>query len=172
MAQLREESGWHGGAGAGTMRRYLAGEHHPHHSLAPRVAYVAMSGGTVVGYIAGHRTTRFGCAGELQWLLVAPTQRRGTVASGLLAALATWFSAQGATRVCVNVAPENVPARRFYSRHGAMDLSEYWMVWSDVAVAARATNLISRPAGERIVDADVSAQCDANRIAPALRPRS
>jgi hypothetical protein len=40
-----------------------------------------------------------------------------------------------ATRVCVNVAPENLRARRFYARHGAAPLSEDWMVRDDIAVA-------------------------------------
>jgi len=137
MAELRLASGWEGGAEAGTMRRYLAGEHHPQHALAPRAAFLAESSGTIVGYIAGHRTTRFGCAGELQWLLVAQAQRGGPAAALLLAALANWFVAQGVARVCVNVAPDNAPARRFYARYGAARLSEFWMAWPDVAAAAR-----------------------------------
>ena len=136
MAELRTTSGWTGGAGAETMRRYLAGKHHPQQALAPRVAFVAQAEATLAGYIAGHRTTRLGCAGELQWLLVAPAHRGGPVAAGLLAALAGWFVAQGAERVCVNVAPENDPARRFYARRGAVVLTEHWMVWPNVGAAA------------------------------------
>lgn len=60
MAQLRETSGWQGGAEAETMLRHLAGEHHPQHGLMPRMAFVAESAATMVGYIAGHRTTRSG----------------------------------------------------------------------------------------------------------------
>lgn len=140
MAELRTASGWAGGAGAETMRRYLAGEHHPQQALAPRAAFVAEAAGALAGYVAGHRTTRFGCAGELQWLLVAPGHRGGPVAAGLLTALAAWFVAQGAERVCVNVAPENAAARRRYARCGAVALSEHWMVWPDVGgvLAARA----------------------------------
>jgi predicted GNAT family acetyltransferase len=135
LASLRDASGWTGGAGAETMRRYLAGAHHPQHALPPRAAIVAEADEAVVGYVAGHRTTRFGCAGELQWLLVAPAYRGGEVAAGLLAAMAAWFLAQGAARVCVDVAPENVVARRLYARHGAEPLSEYWMVWPDISAA-------------------------------------
>lgn len=138
MAELREASGWAGGAGAAVMGRYLAGTHHPQQALAPRAAFVAEDAGGIVGYVAGHRTTRLGCTGELQWLLVAPIRRGGRVAAELLAALAAWFGEQGATRVCVNVAPENLRARRFYARHGAANLSEHWMVWPDISVAVRA----------------------------------
>jgi GNAT superfamily N-acetyltransferase len=138
MAELRAASGWGGGAAGETMFRYLSGVHHPRQALAPRAAFVAESEGGVVGYIAGHRTTRFGCAGELQWLLVAPARRGGSVAATLLQALATWFVQQGASRVCVNVASGNVRARRFYARHGAVELSDHWMVWPDIEVATRA----------------------------------
>ncbi|HMA02553.1 MAG: N-acetyltransferase family protein [Gemmatimonas sp.] len=144
MAELREASGWQGGAGAEIMRRYLAGEHHPQHAFTQRAMFVAESGGTIVGYIAGHLTTRLGCEGELQWLLVAPAHRGGLAAARLLVALARWFATVGVNRVCVNVAPENTQARRFYRRYGAEELSEYWMVWSDVVVAARVAEAMHR----------------------------
>lgn len=136
MARLRNESGWTGGAGEDTMRRYLAGEHHPRHALAPRVAFVAEAGRDVVGFAAGHRTTRFGCDGEVQWLLVADSWRGRRVGAALLAALAEWFQELHVARVCVNVAPENAPARRLYARLGAEDLSEYWMVWPQIGTVA------------------------------------
>jgi GNAT superfamily N-acetyltransferase len=114
------------------MRLYLVGEHHPRHALAPRGAFLAVSDTDVVGYIAGHLTTRFGCEGELQWLLVAPTHRGGPTATRLLRRLAGWFARHGASRVCVNVASDNSRARGFYHRHGAEELSPHWMVWGDI----------------------------------------
>ncbi|HET7228804.1 MAG TPA: GNAT family N-acetyltransferase [Longimicrobium sp.] len=137
MARIREVGGWAGGAGASTMAKYLAGEHHPQHALAPRVIFVAEQGAGIVGYIAGHRTTRFDCDGELQWLFVLPEQRGSGAADRLLRALAEWFIAQDARRVCVNVEPENARARRFYHRHGAETLHPYWLVWPDISVARR-----------------------------------
>ena len=84
MASLRERSGWGGGASEAVMRLYLAGEHHPQHARSARVAFLAEFDGAAVGYIAGHLTTRFGCDGELQWLLVAPCHRGGPTATRLL----------------------------------------------------------------------------------------
>jgi GNAT superfamily N-acetyltransferase len=43
-----------------------------------------LAGDAVVGYIAGHRTTRHHCAGEVQYLFVAPAYRRRGVATALL----------------------------------------------------------------------------------------
>jgi ribosomal protein S18 acetylase RimI-like enzyme len=136
MARIRDAGGWSGGAPAATVARYLAGEHHPQHARGPRIIYVAEDGGSMVGFIAGHLTTRFECDGELQWLFVAPERRGGTAASQLLHQLAAWFRDHAAPRVCVNVEPENVRARRFYQRHGATELNEHWLMWPDIARAA------------------------------------
>jgi GNAT superfamily N-acetyltransferase len=138
MARLREASGWSGGALENTMLRYFAGEHHPQQALASRVGFVAKAGETMTGFIAGHRTTRFDCDGELQWLLVAPTSRGGPTAGRLLGELAAWFAREGVTRVCVNVAIDNDRARRFYARYGAVELGEHWMVWQDITALAAA----------------------------------
>ena len=115
------------------MRRYLAGEHHPQQALLPRRMWVAAETvvGAPIGYVAGHLTRRFGCDGELQWIYVVPEHRGTRVASELLCLLATWFAQQGARRVCVDVGNER--ARRFYKRHGAVDLNEHWLVWNDIS---------------------------------------
>jgi GNAT superfamily N-acetyltransferase len=132
MARIRAEGGWLGGAPAERMARYLAGEHHPQHALAPRVIYVAEEGTSMAGFIAGHLTRRYGCDGELQWIFVVPEQRGGAIAQLLLRRLAAWFLDQRARRICVDVDPENRPGRRFYRRHGAQDLNEHWLVWPDI----------------------------------------
>jgi len=49
----------------------------------------------------------------------------------LIATMARWFVQQEARRVCVDVDPKNVVARRSYAKHGAMRLNEHWMVWED-----------------------------------------
>lgn len=140
VAALREASGWTGGAREEVVRRYLEGTHHPQGALAPRTLLLAERDGALVGYVAGHRTTRLGGEGELQWLLVAPDARGEGVADALLGMLARWFEGEGIARVLVNVAPENAAARRFYARLGAQPLDAHWMAWADVgaAVGARA----------------------------------
>lgn len=112
---------------------YLDGKHHPQKALLPRVAFIALDGNAVVGYIAGHLTERYACEGELQYLWVAIAHRGCSIATHLLHLLAKWFNHQGATRVCVDVLPENVVARSFYKRHRALDLNTHWLVWDDFA---------------------------------------
>jgi ribosomal protein S18 acetylase RimI-like enzyme len=115
---------------------YMGGTHNPQDSLAPRTTYVALIGGEVVGYVAGHLTRRFGCDGEVQHLWVAPAQRQRGIGSELLRRQRSWFAAQGAEKVCVNVAVDNAPAQAFFRRHGAQNLREHWLAWGDVTGAA------------------------------------
>ena len=137
MALARAAGHWTGGASASVMARYLAGEQHPQQALLPRVAYVAEAGREVVGFVAGQLTRRFGCPGEVQWLFVARAHRRGTIATALLHRLAVWFAERSASRVCVNVAPDNFRARAFYVRQGAGVLNEHWLEWTNIAAAVQ-----------------------------------
>ena len=134
MVRIRTEGGRERGASEDRMARYLAGEHHPQHALPPRIIYVALQGDSLVGYIAGHLTRRYACDGELQWIYVLPECRGSGVAPELLRRLAAWFAEQKAERICVDVDPANTIARRFYTRHGAVELNKHWLVWDDIKV--------------------------------------
>ena len=116
------------------MAAYLDGQHHPQHALAPRMAVVALAEEQVIGYIAGHATTRHGCSGEVQYLYVAPDYRRSGVARRLLASLADWFCIRDIHRVCVNADAGAVP---FYVALGARPLNEHWYVWEEIAFLVR-----------------------------------
>jgi len=111
--------------------RYLRGEHSPQQALPARAAFVAEQDGSVVGFVSGHRTKRNGCDGELQWMNVASEHRKRGIAGLLLETIANWFVQQEARRVCVNVDPKNAAARRLYTKYGAQQLNDHWMVWQD-----------------------------------------
>ncbi len=111
--------------------RYLRGEHSPQQALPTRTALVADDDGTVVGFVSGHLTRRYGCDGELQWINVAREHRGHGIAGLLMEAVSDWFLEQGARRICVNVAPGNVPALGLYKKYGAQRLNDHWMVWQD-----------------------------------------
>jgi GNAT superfamily N-acetyltransferase len=118
----------------GRIGRYLTGEHSPQHAQAARQIFVAVEDGAVLGFVAGHRTSRFGFDGELQWIDVVQDRRRSGIAGVLIRKIAVWFVQQSAFRVCVNVAEENFAARGLYAKHGAQPLSEQWLVWDDIRV--------------------------------------
>jgi GNAT superfamily N-acetyltransferase len=131
MVTLREPDFQAGPADA-RMAAYLRGEHHPQQARMPRVMYVAEDGGAIVGYIGGHLTRRYGCDGELQYLYVAPGHRRTGVASVMLEMIWQWFRRRNASRICVDVEPDNTRARAFYASHGTTNLSSHWLVWPDI----------------------------------------
>ena len=79
-------------------------------------------------------TRRYDCEGELQYLYVAPPHRRNGIASELLTLLAGWFTERDASRVCVDVEPDNATARTFYACRGASDLNPHFLVWGDIGV--------------------------------------
>lgn len=112
--------------------RYLNVEQSPKEALSGRAAFVAVEGETIVGFVAGHRTRRYGCAGELQWINVTVERRRHGIAGLLLVTMAGWFVEQNALRVCVNVEPANAVARELYEKYGARTFHECWMVWEDI----------------------------------------
>lgn len=112
---------------------YLEGEIRPRHALAPRRCYVVVEESSVVGFVAGHLTRRYGCEGELEWINVIAERRGSGVASELLRRLAGWFVEQKAFRVCVDVDPSNTTGRAFYTRHGAERLNAHWLVWNDIS---------------------------------------
>jgi GNAT superfamily N-acetyltransferase len=112
--------------------QYMDGTNSPREALRPRVLYVAMGDDALAGIIAGHLTRRHGCDGELEWIDVAPVHRGTGVATELLDHLARWFVSQHAVRICVDVDPKNVRARRFYARCGAKPLNPHWLVWDDI----------------------------------------
>lgn len=115
------------------MAAYFDGRHHPQQALPQRVGYVAMEGGAVVGYIAGHLTTRNQCDGEVQYLFVASSYRRRGIATNLLHLLAEWFVKQSARKVCVAIARDSpVEARPFVESVGAVPLQRNWHGWNDI----------------------------------------
>ena len=135
MAQCRLVDATDNGAIDPRMAAYFDGQHHPRQALAPRIGYVALRSDTVIGYVAGHLTTRNACSGEVQYLFVAPAYRRHGIGTALLRLLAEWFHAQGAQRVCVAVALDSPQeARPFFESLGASQLKKNWLAWQNIAV--------------------------------------
>jgi len=115
------------------MAAYLDGQHHSQQPLRQRVAYLALAKDEVIGYIAGHRTTRHGCAGEVQYLFVSPAFRRRGVAIRLIRLLAQWFRMQRVQKVCVAIAGDGpVEFRPFYESLGAAPMRRFWYGWEDI----------------------------------------
>ena len=112
--------------------KYHLGGQNPQYALKPRVMFVACIGKNIVGFIAGHLTTRLNCEGELEWINVRNEYRSRGVASQLVKLLMKWFAEQHAFMICVD--PGNEGSRIFYKKIGAENLNEHWMYWKDIRV--------------------------------------
>lgn len=131
MAQLRAQTKGTQAFWTERIRQYLRGEHSPQMALGNRSAFVAAEAGKVIGFVAGHRTRRFDCEGEVQWIDVDHQQRGFGIGYRLMAQIGAWFESQNARRICVNVDTDNMPARKLYEKCGAQPLSDAWMIWED-----------------------------------------
>jgi GNAT superfamily N-acetyltransferase len=107
------------------------GEYLPEEVAQDRTILIAEDEGTPVGFVAGHRTRRFGCDGELQWVNVARERRGLGIGAMLIRKIGFWFVEQGVQRICVDVEPDNAVARGLYSRCGAKPFKPYWMIWEN-----------------------------------------
>ena len=119
---------------------YMKHKLHPFQALRPRILFIATEADKIVGFIAGHLTSRLGCKGELQWINVIPEYRSKGISSELLRILAAWFVEKKALKICVDVDPENTTAQKFYRRHGAKSLNEHWLYWEDISVVLEERN--------------------------------
>jgi len=122
------------GAADSRMAAYFDGQHHPQQALPARVGFAAFEADSMIGYVAGHLTTRHGCAGEVQYLFVAPAYRRRRIATALVGLLAAWFQEQGAARVCVCLDDDSPAARPFYANLGAIPIKRLWYAWDDIGI--------------------------------------
>jgi len=138
MAALRAEAWESAVFWEPRIQRYLSGE--PRLAMPARAVFVAVEAGSLVGFVAGHRTTRFRCDGELQWINVAQKGRQREVAGLLIGTIAHWFIGQGALQICVDVEPKNSAARALYAKFGARQLNDHWMVWDDIRTATVPSN--------------------------------
>ena len=124
----------------GRVRGYLEGTHSPRQALPERAVWVALGEDRVIGLVAGHRTCRFECDGELQWIDVAREFRGRGIADRRVGTMLSWFRQRNLYRVCVNVASENAIARNLYAKHGAVPKSAGWMEWRDLRQSTFSTH--------------------------------
>jgi GNAT superfamily N-acetyltransferase len=103
----------------------------PEEDTQGRTILIAEDDDTPVGFVAGHRTRRFGCDGELQWVNVVRESRGRGIGVLLIQQIGCWFVEHGVWRICVDVEPDNAVARRLYSRCGAKPFKPCWMIWEN-----------------------------------------
>ncbi|MDE1156261.1 MAG: GNAT family N-acetyltransferase [Acidobacteriaceae bacterium] len=135
MSRLRAEDWGSANEWEPRVTAYMIHQQTPPYGLEPRTVLVAVDTeeNEVIGMAAGHLSNRFGCQGEIHWLDVDSKHRGKRVGEQLVRGLFSWFSQQGAHKVCVTVTPTNDAARTLYARFAAEPMGTHWLIFPDVS---------------------------------------
>jgi ribosomal protein S18 acetylase RimI-like enzyme len=105
----------------------------PQTSKPERIILKAVNGkGEIVGYLAGHLTTRYGLDAEIQSVYVLKQAQRQHIGAELLTEFVTWLVSKHARSLCVGFKPEN-RYKAFYLKYGGQYLNEHWIYWQSTA---------------------------------------
>jgi GNAT superfamily N-acetyltransferase len=95
-------------------------------------ALLAEISGRPVGFAAYHHTARHAADAELESIYVLKDAQGQGVGTELLAIIGGRLHAEGSRTMCVGYDPRN-PYKRFYRKHGAVEISLHWALWLDVS---------------------------------------
>ena len=109
---------------------YFTGES-PSSSKPDRIVFGVTEAGEIIGYIAGHHTSRFDVDLEIQSFYILKKWQRKSIGTNLLVRLSQWAQVKGYVSACVGVAPLN-PYRSFYLKHGAYVRNQHWLEWGNL----------------------------------------
>ncbi len=103
----------------------------PSSSLPERMVLKAVENDEIVGYIAGHRSTRYSLDSEIQSFYILKEYQRKGIGANLFLRFLEWLIPTGAKSLCVGIEPEN-HYRAFYLKHGGKHLNPHWIYWDDL----------------------------------------
>jgi GNAT superfamily N-acetyltransferase len=127
-------------------RGYIATGSRAQKSLGDGWVFLAEIDGVPVGYAAYHHTTRHGTDAELQNIYVLKECQGKGIGTHLFGTIAHRLHADGSRQMCVGYDSDS-PYKRFYMKHGAVELApgSPWAIWDDIAGFA---SRLPRPADE------------------------
>ncbi|MFN7686412.1 MAG: GNAT family N-acetyltransferase [Sphingobacteriales bacterium] len=108
---------------------YFTGQS-PQTSKPERIVLKAVDNNQIIGYIAGHLTTRYNLDAEIQSFYVLKKEQRKNIGTKLLTEFLTWLTDMDARSLCVGIKPEN-KYKAFYLKYGGQFLNEHWIYWRD-----------------------------------------
>ena len=124
-------------------RTYLCEGSRAQMATGDSFTFIAEVEGQPVGFAAYHHTRRHNTHAELQSIYVRKEAQGCGVGTQLLRMIAVRLIEEGSATMCVGYDPRN-PYRRFYLKHGAVEINPYWSFWPDVSVII---SLAQRPEG-------------------------
>lgn len=114
---------------------YMTGESSPQHARPERVVFKACLRDEIVGFIAGHLTTRHERDAEIQACHVRAEYQHLGVDERLLLRFLTWARQREARSLCAEVAPDS-RYRELFGRYQGRDLGRHWICWDDAGLLA------------------------------------
>jgi GNAT superfamily N-acetyltransferase len=109
-------------------QRYLSEGSRAQKSLGDGFAILAEIEGRLLGFAGYHHTRRWDCDAELESIYVRLSRQGGGIGTRLLQEIFRRLGADGSRSLCVGYSPAN-PYKRFYSKHGAIEINPHWAVW-------------------------------------------
>jgi len=97
-------------------------------------AILAESDARLVAFAAYHHTRRWGCDAELESIYVLLSHQARGVGTSLLREIFQRLRAEGSRSLCVGYSPDN-PYKRFYLKHGAIEINPHWAAWRSLPAA-------------------------------------
>jgi GNAT superfamily N-acetyltransferase len=85
----------------------------------------------LVGFAAYHHTRRWQCDAELEALYVRSGDQARGVGTALLWEVVERLRRDGSRSLCVGYDINN-PYKRFYRKHGAVEVNPFWAVWREL----------------------------------------
>jgi GNAT superfamily N-acetyltransferase len=119
-------------------RLYLAEGARAQQSLGDGFAILARSEGRLAGFAAYHHTRRWDCDAELESIYVLLSHQGRGIGTRLLREIVRRLQADGSRSLCVGYSPRN-PYKRFYSKHGAVEINPHWAAWRSLPPAGPLT---------------------------------
>ena len=113
-------------------QRYITEGATAQESLGGSFTFVAEQAGRPIGFAAFHFTRRHGVEAELQSIYVLPAAHGHGVGTRLLQTVAAELLRHDRRSMCVGYDPAN-PFKRFYFKHGAVEIDPHWAKWEDVS---------------------------------------
>ncbi|OCX51090.1 hypothetical protein BEL04_20460 [Mucilaginibacter sp. PPCGB 2223] len=111
----------------------------PATSKPERIVLKAVEDGRIIGFIAGHLTTRFGKDAEIQNFYILKDHQRKGIGYALLNKLVEWLVQNKVNSLCVGVALNN-PYQAFYLKYFGQYLNEHWIFWDNIQVISARRN--------------------------------
>jgi GNAT superfamily N-acetyltransferase len=124
------------------LRNYMTGRASPRWARQERIVFKVCVDGSIVGYIAGHLTTRHGMDAEIQSLYVLRDYQRAGIGRRLLLQFTEWAIQHEVKTICAGIDPNRDPS--FYLKYGGRYVNPCWVYWPDTHALANTIREIQR----------------------------